>query len=345
MHASARRIEVARAAGVSEATVSRSLNDSSLISIETREKVKQIAQQLGYIPSRQAALFSKSKTCRLGFVVPSYKMFPTFSRSYFPALLDGAVLGAQQHGFYVTIILDHHENPADLVTLVKSREIDGLIIAVPGILQNRIADLLNNKIPFVIVNDYREKCSSVDSKAGPGIKTALEYCKSLGHTNIGFITGDKRYHNATDRESAFVKYCIELDIKFTITEGNFSRTSGYRGAGKLLCSNEKITCIMTSADRQAIGVLDYCREHKIQIPDEVSVIGFDNLDPAADVTPALTTVDNRVTETGKEAARLLCEILKGDIQSPVQRWLDTGFEIRQSSAPVKYEKINSKHIY
>jgi DNA-binding LacI/PurR family transcriptional regulator len=341
MHTNAKRTDIARAAGVSESTVSRALANSPLISAEIRQKVREIAAEFGYVPSRQAALFTKNKTCRLGFVVRSYKVFPSFSRPYYPSLLDGAVRGAEEHGYFVTIILDRKEKACDLALLVKSREIDGLLITIPSMDDPRFDELRSRNVPCVLVNDYRDGFNCVDGKPDAGMRKALEHSVSLGHRRIGFITGDMHYRNAIDRLAVFNRLAREFGIDSSTAEGNFSRTSGYRCAGKLLRDGNSPTLIMASCDREAIGVIDYCREHGLHVPGDVSVIGYDNLDPASDVTPALSTVDNQVMKTGWEAARLLCEILEGQAQPPITRWLDTDFVIRQSIGPCKNQQRSS----
>jgi len=184
----------------------------------------------------------------------------------------------------------------------------------------------------VLVNDYRDGFSSVDGKPEPGMRKAIEYAVAQGHRRLGFVTGDLRYRNAVDRLAVFRALIGEFELQSVIVEGNFSRTSGYRCAGQLLSARDRApTMVMASNDREAVGVLDYCREHGLHVPGDVSVIGYDNLDPAADVTPPLSTVDNQVMKTGQEAARLLCEALDGAVKQPVTRWLDTGFVVRQST--------------
>jgi LacI family transcriptional regulator len=338
MHTNAKRADIAKAAGVSGSTVSRALANSPLISFEIRQKVQQIAMELGYVPNRQAALFTKSKTCRLGFVVRSYKVFPPFSRPYFPALLDGAVRGAEECGYLITIILDRKEQACDLALLVKSKEVDGLLITIPTLDDPRFDELRCQNLPCVLINDYREGFSSVDGKPDAGMHKALEQAIGLGHRRIGFITGDMRYRNAVDRLAVFQRCARELNFDPSIAEGNFSRTSGYRCAGRLLRAENAPSLIMTSCDREAIGAIDYCREHGLSVPDDISIIGYDNLDPAGDVTPALSTVDNQVMKTGSEAARLLCDILEGRAETPVARWLDTDFVVRQSLGPNRRQR-------
>jgi LacI family transcriptional regulator len=329
-----KRSEVARLAGVSESTVSRSLNDSPLISHTSKQKVKEAAKRLGYIPSRQAALFARRRTYTLGFVVPSYQKFPPFSRAYFPALLDGAVLGAEERGYSVTIVLDRVEDEGrDYGALVRNRTFDGLLFAVTRSDYNRFRWFGENNVPFVLVNNYAEGLYSVDARPEPGMRGAFRHARELGHSRIGYITGDMSFKNAVDRLAVFHRLADEFHAQTLVAEGDFSRTSGYRGTQQLLTRPDPPTLLMTSSDRAALGILQYCAEKGIHVPQDISVIGYDNLVPATDVSPALSTVDNPISKAGWEAVQLLVDVIDGTVREPVQLWLDTSFVARQSTAP------------
>ncbi|HTO23713.1 MAG TPA: substrate-binding domain-containing protein, partial [Spirochaetia bacterium] len=156
----------------------------------------------------------------------------------------------------------------------------------------------------------------------------------LGHRRLGYITGDMSYKNAVDRLAVFNRLAEEFDMATVIARGDFSRTSGYRGTEQLLARDDRPTLVMTSSDRAALGVLQYCGEKGIEVPRDLSVIGYDNLVPATDVSPPLSTVDNPISRAGWEAVRLLADVIDGAVNEPVQLWLDTSFVARQSSAPV-----------
>lgn len=333
-HTGAKRADVAREAGVAESTVSRALNDSPRISEEVRRRVQDVARRLGYVPSRQAARFARKRTFHLGFVVRSYRSFAPFSRAYFPALLDGAVLGAEERGYYVTIILDrHHEQVEDIIRAVDSREVDGLLLSVTPADDHRIAALRTRRIPFVLINNYMKGVSSVDGSPEQGMRKAFEYAREMGHRRVGYVTGDMAYQNAVDRLDVFHRLAAEFGVETQVARGNFSRTSGYICAGKLLQTSPRPTLIMTAADREAMGVLDYCHQHGLRIPQDVSVIGYDNLEPARSISPGLTTVDNPVTQAGYTGAQMLVDILEKKGRRPTARWLDSGFVVRESSGP------------
>ena len=334
LHTRATRAQVAHAAGVSESTVSRALANSSLISSEVKRRVHEAASRLDYVASRQAAGFASSRTFHIGLVVRSYGSFAPFSRAYFPALLDGAVLGAEERGYRVTIVLDRlHTSAVDLVRVVRAHEVDGLLLSVTPGDDVRICALRESASALVLINNYLDGFSSVDARPEPGMRLAFDHALSLGHRRFGYITGDMHFKNATDRLDTFNALAREFAVETDVVQGDFSRRSGYIAAGRMLCAATRPTVIMTAADRAALGVLDYCHDHRVAVPGDVSVIGYDNFDPARDVTPRLTTVDNPVTMAGKAGAHILIDRIEGISNEPVQQWLPTGFVARESSGP------------
>jgi LacI family transcriptional regulator len=327
------RADVAADAGVSESTVSRALNDSPLITASIKERVREAAKRLGYIPSRQAALFARKRTNTLGFVVPSYGSFPPFSRSYFPALLDGVVLESDEKGYAPTIILDkQYEDTEDYYLFYRSRTVDGLLFAVTRADFRPFRRLREAGVPFVLINNYHESLNSADARPESGMRKAFSHAYNLGHRCIGYITGDMRYRNAVDRLDVFNKLTAEFGIHAVIETGDFSKISGYKGAYRLLSQIRKPTLIMTASDRSAYGVMEFAAAHNIQIPRDLSVIGYDDLPPVQDVRPPLSTILHPVTALARRATALLIDILEKRREEPIQEWLDTDFVIRSSTS-------------
>jgi LacI family transcriptional regulator len=267
-------------------------------------------------------------------VVPEYDSFPTFSRPYFPALLDGAVLGAEERGYSVTIVPDKvSKDLRDYYELVKSKTVEGLLFAVTKADYAPFVELSESGMPFVLINNYHEGLSSADARPLPGMRMAFSHAYNLGHRKIGYITGDMRYRNGIDRLAAFELLAAEHRVESRVVEGDFSRRSGYQGAKRLLESRDPPTIIVTSSDRAAMGVLTYCNEEGIAVPRELSIIGYDNLYPAQDLVPALSTVDHPVSRLGLMGTHLLADLIEGKETGPRQDFLDTGFVVRESTAP------------
>ena len=325
------RADVAKMAGVAESTVSRALNNSPQISETVKERVRNVAAHLGYVPNRQAALFARNKTFRLGLVVKTYKSFSPFSRAYFPRLLDGVLVRAEEHGYSVSVIMDRAgEAYKDLSLLVKSKEVDGLIFSVTPSNDERLVNLKKQGIPFVLTNNSIRGMYSVNCNSSVGMKDAMNHALGLGHRNIGYIAGDTGYYDGSERLKVYRSLCREFDIRPNVIEGNFSKTDGRKAAEQLLTRRNRPSLVLCASDRSAFGVLDYCRTVGIPVPEKLSLIGFDNLGPARDVSPALTTIHNPITKIGNVAVDILVELLAGGTPEPHQL-VDSGFIIREST--------------
>ncbi|AEV28841.1 transcriptional regulator [Sphaerochaeta pleomorpha str. Grapes] len=323
------RAEVAKSAGVSESTVSRALNDSPLISEEIKKKVREQAEILGYFPSRTATLFASNKSFTLGFVVPYYRNIMPFTRPYFPSLLDGLLLGSMDRGYNIGIVFEKHLGKYRTYNeLINSHSYDGLVFAITKDDFPELDSMLEHKIPLVLVNNYHDGAASVYARPDKGMALAFEHAVTLGHHSIGYITGDLRFKNGKDRLAVFETLAAQYHLDIQIVEGNFSRSSGFEALSSF---GRRPSLVMTASDRQAFGFMQACLEHGIKIPQEISVIGYDNFQLAGTSSPPLTTVDHPITEMGKLAANMVIDMIqKGTL--PEQRWVDTGFMIRKSTA-------------
>jgi DNA-binding LacI/PurR family transcriptional regulator len=328
MEKSVGRQDVAKAAGVSESTVSRALNDSPLISSDIKKKVRQVAEQMGYFPSRTATLFARNRSFAIGLVVPYYPNIMPFTRPYFPSLLDGLLLGSLEHNYTISIVFENHLGRyRSYYELINSHSYDGLVFAITKDHFPEIQPLIDRHLPFVLVNNYQEGAASIYARPDVGMKKAFDHAHSLGHHHIGYITGDLQFKNGKDRLAAFETLAEEYHCTTTIVEGDFSRSSGFDAFPQL---QKGPSLVMTASDRQAFGFLQACSEHNRKVPHDMSVIGYDNFQPAGTSNPPLTTVNHPITEMGKEAVLMLVSMIEMG-KSGQQKWVDTDFFIRKST--------------
>ena len=322
------RADVAKAAGVSESTVSRALNDSPLISRDIKRKVRKQAELLGYYPSRTATLFASNKSLSLGFVVPYYKNIMPFTRSYFPSLLDGLLVGSMKRDYTIGIVFENHLGKYRTYNeLINSHSFDGLVFAITQDNFEGLQPMIDNEIPFVLVNNYQENAASIYAKPDIGMQKAIAHASSLGHSSITYLTGDLRFKNGKDRLAVFEEQASLHHINAQILEGDFSRRSGFEALGKM---KPLPSMVMTASDRQAFGFMQACMEQGLRVPQDISVIGYDNFQPAGTSAPPLTTVDHPITEMGIIAAEMAIDMIQKKT-SPEQKWLDTGFVVRKST--------------
>lgn len=327
------RADVAKAAGVSESTVSRALNDSPLISNDIKRKVRQQAELLGYYPSRTATLFASNKSLSIGFVVPYYQNIMPFTRSYFPSLLDGLLLGAMKRDYTISIMFqDHLGKYRTYNELINSHSFDGLVFAITQDNFAGLQPMIDHDIPFVLVNNYQEGAASVYAKPELGMEKAFAHATSLGHNTITYITGDLTFKNGKDRLQVFEELALLHHIQYEIIEGNFSRTSGFDALSKM---KNLPSMVMTASDRQAFGFMQACMERGLRVPQDISIIGYDNFQPAGTSTPPLTTVHHPITEMGTLAAEMVIDIIQRKV-APEQKWVDTDFVVRKSTTSVSF---------
>ena len=322
------RAEVAKAAGVSESTVSRALNDSPLISDEIKKKVRTVSEQLGYFPSRTATLFASNKSFAIGFVVPYYPSIMPFTRPYFPSLLDGLLLGSLEHNYTISIVFENHLGRyRSYYELINSHSYDGLVFAITKDQFPEIQPLIDRSLPFVLVNNYQAGAASIYARPDVGMTKAFEHATGLGHSHIGYITGDLQFKNGKDRLAMFEQLASRYHCTTTIVEGDFSRSSGFDAFQQL---SHGPSLVMTASDRQAFGFFQACTEHGKRVPQDLSVIGYDNFQPASTSAPPLTTVNHPITEMGRQAVLMLVSMIEQG-KAGEQKWADTDLVIRRST--------------
>ena len=314
------RKDVAKKAGVSPSTVSRAINDNLSIPVSTRNRVKKIAEELGYVPSHLGRNYYQKKSFRIGIVMPfSYdKKVRVFPTEYFSKVLFGALLSASREGYTINIIADSGFSSQELEKLVLSHSVDGLIFPVCKIGDNRFSYLYKKGIPFIFIHYYvrNKPYLYVDCDSKPGMEESLQYLSSKKINRIGFLGGDEEYINAIDRKKIFIDLARKYKMKVVnMVNGNFSRTSGFLAVKEFL-KKELPEAIVCANDRMAFGLLEGLKKENVRIPEAVRIIGFDNQDIATLTSPPLTTIENPFFEIGKLSTSKLIHFIKGmDVKS------------------------------
>ncbi len=313
--------DVAKTANVSTATVSLVINNHERISPETRFKVNKAIEELNYHPFRSARGLVSQKTGNLGFILTEDHFLR--SEPFYTRIFLGTEFAARENEFYIllTTIPSNFKAGDRLPRFVLERNIDGIIIAgkVPSDL---ISSLERYNLPLVFVDYYPDnnKYSEVLIDNISGGKKAIQCLIKLGHKDIGFIAGDILHPSIKDRfqgyKMALEEAGLHYDINYYVTdEENPARENGYNAAKKLLGKNKKITALFACNDAMAIGVMQYLKENKIKIPEDISIIGFDNVEADLSLDPTLSTISVEKTDMGIEAIRLMSEILKNNVKT------------------------------
>lgn len=329
-------VEVAKKAQVSLGTVSRVLNNDVHVAAETRERVSAIIQDMGYVANRQARGLKGMKTNVIGVLVPD------LATSYIGEILHGidAELAINQ---LELMLFTTHRTPlkeANYVANMVQGMVDGLLLVLPRSLGDYTETLTQHNFPFVLIDHQGTgtPCPAVGATNWQGGYNATEYLIKLGHKRIGFITGSMDLGCSQDRlegyRSALRTHHIPEDDSL-INEGDFFQTDGYTGASALLDLPLPPTAIFASNDVMAMGVMDAVRNRNLRIPDDISVVGFDNIHQSAMVVPSLTTMQQPLEQMGRVATQMLLDILKDPKDKARRIELPTELIIRNSTSAPK----------
>jgi LacI family transcriptional regulator len=303
--------DVAEAAGVSVTTVSRVLNNKDDIAPETYERVKTVIDELGYTSSLAARSMRSLRKNVLGLIIPD-------AGEPFPIEVMKGVNRAIADLEYDLIIYtcgDRRKHfTADrekkFVALLNNSITDGVIVVTPE------ATHFNTNAPVVAVDPHYEinEYPSVISTNWEGAMEAMDYLIKLGHRRIGFISGRFDLQSANSRlrgyQDSLSRAGIPIDPEL-ITNGDFTADAGVKCARQLLSLPDRPTAIFAANDQSALGVYQAANEAGLSIPEDLSVVGFDNIPEAAQSEPGLTTIHQPMQEMGKLAVQMLLKLIEG----------------------------------
>jgi LacI family transcriptional regulator len=284
--------EIAELAGVSVATVSRVMNDREDVSPETRELVQRIVRERGYTTNRTARGLSAGRTGLIGATVP------LVHPAYFSFILSGAAEALYERDMRLVLCPTQHEHEREVSLLERMMHgtTDGGLLINPQESSTELETLLLNGYHFVVVDPLRplnERIPSVSSANSAGADAAVQHLLSLGHRRIGAITGPRGWIATEERLRGYHSALASAGIlaePALVQEANFETEQGRRAARHLLDLHDPPTAIFAFNDNIAIGVVQAARERGIRMPEELSVVGFDDVEAAEIVTPMLTTI-------------------------------------------------------
>ena len=306
--------DVARLAGVSRSTVSRVINDHPSVRMETREKVWQAVRESGYRPHAVARSLVTRRTHIIGMVIPE-SVTDMFADPFFPLLLRGATETCNAHHYQLMLSLlnDPARQEEMYQRVVRNGYIDGVVVASASLNDSIFSRLLHDRFPFVTVGQHPdEHVHYVDIDNVAGARMAVEHLIRLGHRRIGTITGRLDMTAGQDRlkgyRQALEAHRIPVDEELII-EGDFTEGSGEIGARRLLPASP--TAIFSGSDAMAIGALKVLRHAGYQVPQDIALVGFDDVPIASTIEPALTTVRQPIEHLGSMAVEVLVGLLQG----------------------------------
>ncbi len=326
--------DVARAAGVGVGTVSRVINSSPLVSEPTRAKVQQIIDEMGYRPSSLARALSLGRSASLAVIVPQFTRPSTVER------LRGLADAVKDSDF--DLVLFDVENPDQrdqrFEMATRSDRAAGLVIVSLAAPTEIVERLAMASLPVVFLDRHVDGLPDVHVDDVDGGRLATEYLLGLGHRRIAFVGDDNSlgfgFTSSDDRRSgyrvALQAAGIGLDDRY-IRVGPSSREDAHRLTAELLGMAEPPTAVFAASDLQALGVVEAAREAGLDVPGDLSVMGFDDID--ASVYLGLTTVRQPLFDSGRIAAEMVLSVLAGE-EAPEGIELPVELVVRKTTGPL-----------
>ena len=330
--------DVAKRAGVSTATVSRAFSQPDAVAPATRRRVLAVSNTLGFTPNVVSRQFRTRRTHKIVVTVPD------ISNPFFSLILQGIEDAAQSAGYSVLLGDTQHDEKREerYAQMVRCKEADGLIFLghrLPREAAALIAAMAPERAPVVNGCEFSPavRVPSVHIDNAKAAYQAVDHLYALGHQRIGVVTGPLVSPLSRDRLSG-AKACARTHRavrKFVVIHGDFSIDSGIAAAERLLGRDTRPTAVFCFNDEMAIGVIEVARRLSIQVPDELSVVGFDDIRFAQHTVPPLTTIAQPTREIGERTVGLLLRILSDGARrsSPESITLPHRLVVRGSTAP------------
>jgi LacI family transcriptional regulator len=323
--------EVAREAKVSVATVSRVFTGKSPVREETRQRVRQVAERLHYLPHGAARSLITRRTMTLGILLPD------LHGEFFSEVIRGIVLRARRSGYHLLVSSSHSDLSEIEATVSAMRgRVDGLILMSPDMEAGWLFARLPARLPVVLLNAAGDtgpfETIGVDNCGGAFAMT--RHLLGLGHRRIAIVRGPEGNRDASERLRGWRWALQDLpggDVQGLEIAGDFTEAAGERAAAKIAAQDPRPTAVFAANDAMAIGLLAGLRELGVRVPEEVAVVGFDDVPIARYVSPPLTSVRIPIAELGARAVeRLLHAVENGGEPERTHETLATELVVRAS---------------
>lgn len=326
--------EIAKLANVSKTTVSRVLNNKPDIQPETKERIKKIIEEYDYHPNVFAKAISHRKSNTIGLLIP-YSANYVFSNPFYYEIIRGISLETNNNGYYVLMCYTENDN---YVLALKQKRADGIIVVSPGSAHKNIFDVISNLgVPCVATSKVPgiPDMYCIDTDDVQGACLAMEHLVSLGHRRIGYINGPEILASSRERLEGYRKTLAKYNIPYDeslVKAGDTSIGSGYKAMTELLKESD-ITAVFVSCDLMAVGALNAINGAGMKVPDNISVVGYDDIPLAGALNPPLTTVNQFAFKKGVLAARMIIDLIE-EKQVTERPKIDVELVIRSSTRQV-----------
>lgn len=327
--------EIAKRARVSTATVSRTINRIPSVQPQLARRVWRAVEELGYFPNTQARALVSGRSRTFGLIVSE------ITNPFFPEIIHVFEETALQHNYEILLTSTVHDPERMKISVRRmlERRVEGVAVMTFGMEESLLDDLKLRNVPLVFVDvaPSRPRVSNIRIDYLHGIRQAVQHLAALRHERIAFIAGPLTLRSAVARRDAFTQSMNEIgltvDPRF-IVEGNHTLEGGEAAFAKLLKINPLPTAVLCSNDMTAIGVMRKSYLEKIEVPREISIIGFDNIRFSQYILPPLSTIEMSQAELAKLAFHALLNDVQMETPNPngTEYTLQTNFVLRNSTA-------------
>jgi LacI family transcriptional regulator len=327
--------EIAKRAKVSTATVSRTINRNPTVRPHLAKRVLKVIEEQGYFPSTQARALVSGRSRIFGLIVSE------ITNPFFPEIVHTFEETAIQHNYEILVTSTVHdtERMKTAVRRMLEHRVEGVAVMTFGMEESLLDDLKLRNVPlvFVDVGPQRPRVSNIRIDYLRGIRQAVQHLAAFRHEKIAFITGPLTLKSAQARKDAFLQSMKEIGIDaqpHLVVEGDHTLEGGRRAFTELRRRKPYATAVLCSNDMTAIGVMRGSYEEKLSIPDELSVVGFDNIHLCQYILPPLSTIEMSQAELGRLAFRALLADVQRKQPKPegTEYVLGTNFVMRESTA-------------
>jgi len=327
--------DIAKKSGVSRSTVSRVINDHPNVSKKVREYVKEVIRQTGYQPHPAARALVSNRTWTCGLILPR-TINSFFTDPYYPCLIQGVAQACSKQNYTFSLFLMGDKDDEDRIFSRVSRRgfMDGILFQSDQRGDTLIDKLADSGIPLVILGRpfQGKKISYVDIDNSESVEIAVDYLFDMGHKRVGTIAGPQNTTVGIDRKNgyqqALLKHGIQIDESL-IVEGTFTEESGYLGMEKLLPA--KPDAVFAASDQMALGAMRAIYEVGLDIPKDISIIGYDDFPLVSPARPSLTTLRQPISKFGSEALSMLIDLVENGLNPSRQVILKSELIIRDST--------------
>jgi len=302
--------DVARAAGVSVATVSRAFNDSGPVHAETRQRIREVAQAMRYVPNSAARTLTTSKANACGVLLPD------LYGEFFSEVIRGIDQTARRHGHHI-LVSSSHDDQAELELAVRAMRgrVDGLIVMLPDIDLQAVAANLPEQLPVVLINsaDGSSAFDTITVDNYGGAYAMVRHLLAQGRERVAIITGSPRNHDARERLRGYSAALWDAGAEWRADwefVGDFTEAGGFRAGMALAALDPRPNAVFAANDAMAIGALSAFREAGLLVPIDIAVGGFDDVPMARYMSPPLTSVHVAISELGVQAMTTLLDAVR-----------------------------------